>query len=156
MLNSWDSVRGVKVSFFFFQTQRVELMPKSSILVSSDYSTFSQSSSESSRCLFANFRWACTCTFLSRGTLWVLHDFSPLRCSVLLIVILVTLVPAALRSSTSSCCIVLGCSLTFLIIRLTPHSEILHGMPDRGRLIVNWYLFHFLFFYCTNSWLLFT
>ncbi len=39
-------------------------MPKSSILVSSDLNTFTQFSSES----LANFRRACTCAFLSRGT----------------------------------------------------------------------------------------
>ena len=41
-------------SAFFLQTRPIELMPKSSILVSSDHSIFFQRSSESSRCLFAN------------------------------------------------------------------------------------------------------
>ena len=67
-----------KLPFFSLQTWWVNVMPKNSILVSSDHSTFSQPSSESSRCLFANFRWAYTCAFLSRGTLRALHDFSPL------------------------------------------------------------------------------
>ncbi len=38
------------------QTRQVELMPKSSIMVSSDLNTFTQFSSES----LTNFRWACT------------------------------------------------------------------------------------------------
>ena len=131
-------------------------MPKSSVLVSSNLSTFSKPSSELSRCLFENFRRACTCAFLSRGTLRALHDFSPLRCRVLLMVILVTVVPAALRSSTSSCRVVLG-PLTFLIIRFIPRWETLRGTPDRGRLIVNWCFFSFLIIVLTvdssPSWL---
>ena len=107
-------------------------------------STFSQTSSESSRCSFTNFRWACTCTFLSRGTLWAEYDFSPRWHRVLIMVILVNVVPAALRSSTSFCHIILGCSLTLLIIRFIPCWEILCGTPDQGRLIVNWCFFHFL------------
>ncbi len=43
--------------------------------------------------LLANFRRACTCAFLSRGTLRALQDFSPSRRSVLPIVFLVTMVP---------------------------------------------------------------
>ena len=43
---------------------------------------FYQPSSDSFRYLFANFKWACTCIFFSRGTLWALHDFSSLRRSV--------------------------------------------------------------------------
>ena len=58
--------------------------------------------------------------------------------------ILVTVVPATIRSSTSSCRGVLGCSFTFLTIRFTPRWEILRGAQDQGRLIVNWYFFHFL------------
>ena len=48
-------------AFLFLQTRRVELMPNSSILVSSDHITFSQASSGSFRCSLANFRWVCTC-----------------------------------------------------------------------------------------------
>ena len=144
MLNGWDGVLGFKSAFFPFQTWQVKLILKSSILVSSDHSTFSQPSSESSRCLFANFRRACTCALLSRGTLQALHDFSPLQCNLLQMAILVTVVPVALRSLTSSCHLVLGCSLTFFIIRFTPRWEILCGAPDQERLIVNWCFFHFL------------
>ncbi len=67
---------------------------------------FIQFSSES----LANFRRACTCVFLSRGTLRALQDFSPSQQdfspsqhSVLPIVFLVTTVPAALRSLTLPC-----------------------------------------------------
>ncbi len=74
-LGSW-------VAFLLLQTRRVELMPKSSILVSSDHNTFTLFSSESFICSLANFRRACTCAFLSRGTLQVLQDFSPSRHSV--------------------------------------------------------------------------
>ncbi len=111
-------------------------MPNSSILVSSDHKTFTQFSPESFRCSLANFRWACTCAFLSRGILRALHDFSPSRRSVLPIVFLVTMVPAALRSLTRSSCVVLGWFLTVFVIIETPRGEILHGAPDRGRLIV--------------------
>ncbi len=74
-------------------------MPKSWILVSSDHNAFTQFSSES----LASFRRAFTCAFLSRGTLRALQDFSPSRRSVLPIVFLVTIVPAALRSLTLPC-----------------------------------------------------
>ncbi len=51
--------------------------PKHNVLVSSDHNTFTQFSSESFRCSLANFRRACTCAFLSSGTLRALQDFSP-------------------------------------------------------------------------------
>ena len=124
---------GLYSAFLFLQTRRVELMPNSSILVSSDHITFSQASSGSSRCSLANFRWACTCAFFSRGTLRAQQDFNPSRCSVLLMVLFVTVVPTAFRSLTSSYCVVLGWSLTFLIIIDIPRGEILCGAPDRGR-----------------------
>ncbi len=184
-------------------------MPKSLILVSSDHNTFTQFSSESFRCPLANFRRACTCAFLSRGTLRALQDFSPswrsagflTSCpgkanalqslaptlikftylwfsndpedidwhaqvclirvraklcrkvdlvgqiedpwsSVLPIVFLVTMVPAALRSLTKSSREILGWFLTVLMIIETPRGEILHGAPDRGRLTVILCCFH--------------
>ena len=52
---------GLYSAFLFLQTRQVELMPNSSIFVSSDHITFFQASSGSSRCSWANFRWACTC-----------------------------------------------------------------------------------------------
>src|SRR4029434_5661123 len=57
--------------------------------------------------------YMCTCASLSRGTLRVLQYFKPLRRSVLPMVFLVTVVPAALRSFTSSPCVVLGLFCTF-------------------------------------------
>ena len=134
---------GFKSALFSLQTWWVELMPKNSILVSSDHSNFSQTSSELSRCYLQT----------SDGPVYVPswvggpyghYMISVHYDSVLLMIILVTMVPAALRSSTSSCCVVLGCSLTFLIIRFPPCWEILHGAPDQGRLIVNQCFFHFL------------
>ncbi len=113
-------------------------MPKSWILVSSDHNTFTQFSSES----LSNFRRGCTCAFLSRGTLRALQDFSPSRRSVLPIVFLVTMVPAALRSLTRSSRVVLGWFLTVLMIIETPRGEILHGVPVRGRLTVILFCFH--------------
>ncbi len=80
-----------------------ELMPKSWILVSSDHNTFTQFSSES-----LALQTGCTCAFMSRGSLQALQDFSPSRSSVLPIVFLVTMVPAALRSLTRSSRVVLG------------------------------------------------
>ncbi len=113
-------------------------MPKSFILDSSDHNTFTQFSSES----LANFRRACTCAFLSRGTLRALQDFSPSRRSMLPIVFLVAMVPAALRSLKRSSRVVLGWFLTVLMITETPRGEILHGAPDRGRLTVILCFFH--------------
>ena len=134
---------GMYSAFLFLQTRRVELMPNSSILVSSDHITFSQTSSGSSRCSLANFRRACTCAFFSRGTLCAQQDYNPSRCSLLLMVLFVTVVPTAFRSLTSSSCVVLGWSLTFLIIIDIPRGEILRGAPDRGRLAVTLCFFHF-------------
>ncbi len=102
------------------------------------HNTFTQFSSES----LANFRRACACAFLSRGTLQVLQNFSPSRRSVLPIVFLVTMVPDALRSLTRSSCVVLGWFLTVLMIIETPRGEILHGAPVRGRLTVILCFFH--------------
>ena len=53
MLHSGDGVLGVVLSISLLQTRQVELMPNSSILVSSDHITFSQASSGSSRCSLA-------------------------------------------------------------------------------------------------------
>ena len=138
---------GLYSAFLFLQTRRVELMPNSSILVSSDHITFSQASSESSRCSLANFRQACTCAFFNRGTMHRQQDFNPSRCSVLLMVLFVTVVPTAFRSSTSSSCVVLGWSLTFLIIIDIPRGEILRGAPDQGRLVVTLWLYEILWLY---------
>src|SRR4029434_629338 len=127
-------------AFFPLQTRKVELMPNSLILVSSDHITFSQSSLESFTCSLANFRQPCTCASLSRGTLRALQDFKPWR-SVLP---MVTEVPAALRSFTSSPCVVLGLSRTVWRIIDCARGEILHGAPDRGQLTVVWCCFHLL------------
>src|SRR4029434_397441 len=129
-------------AFFPLQTRRVELMLKSLILVSSDRIMFSQSSLESFKCPLANFRWPCTCVFLSRGTLRVLQYFNPLRRSVLPMVFLVTVVPAALRSFTSSPYVVLGLPCTFRMITDTARGDILHGAPDLERWTVVWCCFH--------------
>uniref|UniRef100_A0AAX7T2N6 MYND-type domain-containing protein n=1 Tax=Astatotilapia calliptera TaxID=8154 RepID=A0AAX7T2N6_ASTCA len=48
------------------------------------------------------------------------------------------------RSFTRSPRVVLGSLLTVLMIILTPRDEILRGAPDRGRLSVVLYVFHFL------------
>ncbi len=84
-------------SSFFLQTRREEFIPNSYILVSSDHMSFSNASSGSSRWSLANFRQAWTCAGLSRGTLSVLQDFNPWRCSVLLMVTIETVVPALFR-----------------------------------------------------------
>ncbi len=131
-------------SSFSLQTRRVEFIPKSYILVSSDHMTFSHASSGSSWCSLANFRWAWTCAGLSRGTLLALQDFNPWRCSVLLMVTIETVVPALFWSLTRSSRVVLGWSLTFLRITDTPRGEILYGAPIRGRLTVILNFFHFL------------
>ncbi len=92
----------------------------------------------------ANFRRAWTCAGLSRGTLHVLQDFNPWRCSVLLMVTVEIVVPALFRSLTRSSRVVLGWSLTFFRIIDTPRGEILHGAPVWGRLTVILNFFNFL------------
>ncbi len=135
---------GCKLSILSPPNTTSWVFTKSSILVSSDHMTFSQSSSGSSRCSLANFRRAWTCTGLSRGTRLALQDLSPWRRSVLLMVAFVTLVPALCRSFTRSPRVVLGFLLTVLVI-IWPHGvRILRGAPDRGRLSVVLYVFHFL------------
>src|SRR4029434_6145292 len=129
-------------AFFPLQTRRVELMPKSLILVSSDHITFYQSSLESFKGSLANFRRPCTCASLSWGTLQVLQYFKPLRRSVLPMVFLVTVVPAALRSFTSAPCVVLGLFCTFRMITDIARGDILYGAPDLERLTVVWCCFH--------------
>ena len=131
---------GLYSAFLFLQTRRVELMSNISILVSSDHITFSQASSGSSRCSLANFRRACTCVFFSRGTLRTQQDFNLSWCSVLLMVLFVTVVATAFRSLASSSCVVLGWALVIDI----PRGEILRGAPDGGRLVVTLCFFHFL------------
>ena len=118
---------GCNSGFFVLQTQRVEFLTKSYILVSSDHMTFSRSSSGLSKCSLANFRRTWPCTGLSRGTRLALQDLSPWR-----------------RSPPWSPRVVLGFLLTVLVIILTPRGEILRGAPDRGRLSVVLYVFHFL------------
>src|SRR4029434_8329408 len=93
-------------------------------------------------CSLANFRRPCTCASLSRGTLRVLQYFKPLRRSVLPMVFLVTVVPAALRSFTSSPCVVLGYFCSFRMITDTAQGNILHGAPDLERLTVVWCCLH--------------
>ena len=115
-------------AFLPLQTRQVELMPKSLILVSSDHILSSQSSLESFKCSLANFRRPCNGAFLSRGTWRVLR-------SVLPMVFLVTVVQAALRSFTSSPCVVLGLFCTFRMITDTAQGDILHGAPDLERLV---------------------
>uniref|UniRef100_A0A3B4G8E9 Uncharacterized protein n=1 Tax=Pundamilia nyererei TaxID=303518 RepID=A0A3B4G8E9_9CICH len=66
---------GCHSAFFLLQKQQVEFLSKSSILVSSDHTTFSQSSSGSFKCSLANFRRVWTCT--GRGTHLALQDLSP-------------------------------------------------------------------------------
>ncbi len=103
-----------------------------------DHNTFTQFSSES----LAHFRRACTCAFLSRGTLRALQDFSPSQHNVLLNVFLVTMVPAVLRSLAGCSRVVLGWFLTILMIIETPRGEIYHEAPDRGRLTAILCFFH--------------
>lgn len=61
------------------------------------------------------------------GRFPVLWDFSPLQCSVLLIV---TVVPAAFESLISSFSLVLGWSITFLVVIFTSWDIILELQPE--------------------------
>ncbi len=145
---------GCNSAFFLLQTRQVEFLPKSSILVSSDHMTFSQSSSGSSKCSLANFRRAWTCTGLSRGTRLALQDLSPWRRSVLLMVAFVTLVPALCRSFSRSPRVVLGFLLTVLVIILTPRGEILRGAQIEG--IISGLVCLPFSNNCSHSWFLHT
>ncbi len=132
---------GCNSAFFLLQTRQVEFLPKSYILVSSDILPILFWIIQM---LSSKLQTAWTCTDLSRGTRLALQDLSPWRRSVLLMVAFVTLVPALCRSFTRSPRVVLGFLLTVLVIILTPRGEILRGAPDRGRLSVVLYVFHFL------------
>ncbi len=155
---------GCNSAFFLLQTRQVEFLPKSSILVSSGHMTFSQSSSGSSKCSLANFRRAWTCTGLSRGTRLALQDLSPWRCSVLLMVAFVTLVPALCRSFTRSHRVVLGffahssCDHfdpTGWDLAWSPRSrEIISGLvclPFSNNFSHSWFLHTKLLTYCRFS-----
>lgn len=61
------------------------------------------------------------------------YRFLSVTVQVLPTVSLLTEVPVAFRSLTNSCCVVLGCYLTFLIITLPPSVNILHGAPALGQ-----------------------
>ncbi len=84
-------------AFFLLQTRQVEFLPKV-IFWFHDILPILFWIIQSS---LANFRWAWTCTGLSRGTRLALQDLSPWRRSVLLMVAFV-LVPALCRSFTRS------------------------------------------------------
>ncbi len=92
--------------------------------------------------IIGKLQTGCTCAFLSGGTLQALQDFSPSLRSVLSIVFLVTMVPAALRSLTRSSHVVLGWFLTVLMIIETRRDKILLEAPDRGRFTVILCFFH--------------
>ncbi len=145
---------GCNSAFFLLQTRQVEFLPKSYILVSSDHMTFSQSSSGSSKCSLANFRWAWTCTGLSRGTRLALQDLSPWRCSVLLMVAFVTLVPALCRSFTRSPVWFWDFCLQFLW-SLWPHGWDLAWSP-RSREIISGLVCLPFSNNCSHSWFLHT
>ena len=129
---------GLYSAFLFLQTRRVKLMPNSSILVSSDYITFFHPG-----VLWKTSDGSVHVPSSAEEPLRTQQDFNPSRCSVLLMVLFVTVVPTAFWSLTSSC-VVLGWFLTFLIIIDIPRGKILHGAPDRGRLAVTLCFFHFL------------
>ncbi len=119
MLHGWDGVLG-NVLILPPTPQGEFIQKKSYILVSSDHMTFSHASSGSSRWSLANFRRDWTCAGLSRGTLRLLQDFNPWRCSVTLMVTVETVVPALFRSLTKSSRVIIGWSHIFLRIINTP------------------------------------
>ncbi len=82
--------------------------------------------------------------WLKQGDTSGTAGFESLAAQCVTDVAFVTLVPALCRSFTRSPRVVLGFLLTVLVIILTPRGEILRGAPDRGRLSVVLYVFHFL------------
>ncbi len=134
---------GCNSAFFLLQTRQVEFLPKSYFGFIWPYDIL-PILFWIIQMLSSKLQTGWTCTGLSRGTRLALQDLSPWRRSVLLMVAFVTLVPALCRSFTRSPRVVLGFLLTVLVIILTPRGEILRGAPDRGRLSVVLYVFHFL------------
>ncbi len=82
--------------------------------------------------------------WLKQGDTSGTAGFESLAAQCVTDVAFVTLVPALCRSFTRSPRVVLGFLLPVLVIILTPRGEILRGAPDRGRLSVVLYVFHFL------------
>ena len=139
-------------AFLFLQTRRAELMPNSSITSPSpkplpDHPGVLWQTSDGPAHVPCSAEEPCA------------HSrISILQCSVLLMVIFVTVVPTAFRSLTSSSYVVLGWSLTLLIIIDILRGEILCGAPDRGRLAVTLCFFHFLIIAPTvvHCWIVWT
>lgn len=131
---------GCNSAFFLLQTQ-VKFLPKSSIFDSSDILPILFWIIQM---LSSKLQMGLDMYWLKQGNTSGTACLSPWRCSVLVMVAFVTLVPALSRPFTSSPIVVWGFLLTVLVIILTPQGEILHGAADRGRLSVVLYVFHFL------------
>lgn len=97
------------------------------MFVSSERRRFSQTFSESFKCSLANLRQA----FLSRESLWVLQDFNLWLHSVLPVVYLGFVIPAAIRSLRS-----FSLGLIHRLFFPHPWGKILHGDSNWGRLMV--------------------
>ncbi len=134
---------GCNSAFFLLQTRQVEFLPKSYILVASDHMIL-PILFWIIQMLSSKLQTGLDMYWLKQGDTSGTAGLSPWRRSVLLMVALCTLVPALCRSFTRSPRVVLGFLLTVLVIILTPRGEILRGAPDRGRLSVVLYVFHFL------------
>ncbi len=84
--------------------------------------------------IIGTLQTACTCAFLSRGSLR-----APSRRSVLPVVFLVTMVPAALRSLIKSSRVFLSWFLTVLMIIETPRGDL--AWIPRSREIDSYFMF---------------
>lgn len=111
----------------------IALMPQKLIFVSFDINA----SSESFRCSLWNLQHVRTCAFYSVGCKAKIHYDA-----VVSMVLLMTAVPATLRSLMRSSCKVVELFVTFLMITLTPWGNISHGAPHRGLPMIILYFFH--------------
>ncbi len=135
---------GCNSAFFLLQTRQVEFLPKNYILVSSDHDIFP--------ILFWIIQMLSSKLQTGLDMYWLKQrdtsgtaGFESLAAQCVTDGSLCYFGPSSLcRSFTRSPRVVLGFLLTVLVIILTPRGEILRGAPDRGRLSVVLYVFHFL------------
>ncbi len=136
MLHSRYGVLWMQLSILSPPNTTSEFLPKSSILVSSDHMTFSQSSSGSSKCSLGKLQPGLDMYWLKQGDTSGTAGFESLAAQCVTDGSLVTLVPALCRSFTRSPRVVLGFLFTVLVIILTPTGWDLAWSP-RSREIIS-------------------
>ena len=112
------------------------MIQKISILVSSDHMILFQNSFSIPIWSHENFKRLATCFLLSIGVWRGWKLFMLLLCSPLLMVRLLTEVPAASRSFLNSFRVIIRLFFTFLSKIQLPQALIFRGAPDRAKLVV--------------------